>query len=109
MTQEGTPDDESASFTSILRALSNALLTSLRTIRRLIVYAVTSIACSCSPLCGGVGVGVVGAEDLPKREAKEEERREEPVCEGARCPGLGGRGGFVTPCGGRGSQLVWAG
>jgi len=57
-------------------------------------------------LCGGVGVGVVGAEDLPKSEAKEEERREELVCEGARCPGLGGRGGFVTPCGGRGSELV---
>jgi hypothetical protein len=86
-----------------------ALLTSLYTIRRLIVYAATSIACSCSAFCGGDGEGVAGVEDLPNKEAKDEERREELVCEGARCPGLGGRGGLVTTCGGRGSECVCAG
>jgi hypothetical protein len=44
---------------------------------RSIVYAATSMALSCSAFCGGgVGVGVAGAEDFPKSEAKEEERRE---------------------------------
>ena len=107
ITQRGTPDDESASFTSSLRALLIALLTSLRTMRRSIVNAATSIACSCSAFCGGgVGVGAVGAEDLPKSDAKEEERREELVWAVARCPGRGGSGGLDTTCGGRGRLLV---
>jgi len=72
-----------------------------------IVYAETSIAGSCSVFCvGSVGAGIVGAEDLPKREANEEEMREEFVWAVARCPGLGGRGGFATTCGGRGSESV---
>ncbi len=107
VTQEGTPDDESVSFTSSLRALLIALLTSLRTIRLSIVNAATSIACSCSALCGaGAGAGVVWAEDLPKSEAKEDERREELAWVGARCPGRGGSGGLTTTCGGRGRVLV---
>ena len=78
--QEGTPDDESASFTSSLRALLIALLTSLRTMRLSIVYAATSIACSCSAFCGdGTGAGAAGADDFPKSEAKEDEMREELV------------------------------
>jgi hypothetical protein len=74
---------------------------------RSIVYAETSIACSCSAFCGdGVDAGVVGAGDLPNSEAKEEDMREVLVWEGARCPGLGGRGGLVTPWGGRGRVFV---
>jgi hypothetical protein len=72
-----------------------------------IVNAATSTACSCSAFCGGgTGAGVVGAVDLPKSDAKEEDMREEPVWEGARCPGRGGSGGLATTCGGRGSELV---
>jgi hypothetical protein len=79
----------------------------LRTMRLSIVYAATSIACSCSAFGGGgTGAGAAGAEDLPKSEAKEEERREGPVWAGARCPGRGGSGGLVTTCGGRGRESV---
>ena len=105
ITHGGT--DESASFTSSLRALLIALLTSFRTTRRSIVYAATSIACSCSAFCGGgAGVGAVGAEDLPKSDAKEDVRREELVWVVARCPGRGGSGGLDTTCGGSGRELV---
>ena len=47
-----------------------------------------------------------GWRDLPKSEAKEEVRREEPACVAARCPGRGGSGGLATTCGGRGRVLA---
>jgi hypothetical protein len=79
--------------------------------RRSIVYAAISIAGSCSAFCGGGGgVGAEGVEDLPKSDAKEEERREELFwVMVARCPGRGGSGGLDTRCGGRGRVLVYAG
>ena len=77
MAQGGTPDVISDSFTSLLSALLIALITSLCMMHRSIVYAAISMACECSAFCGGgVGAGVAGTEDLPKSEAKEEERRE---------------------------------